>query len=226
MENGMENNPGHESAPTLMHRLKGHAQMERKMKRSTRSIVLGSAFIGGGTMLATLAGAPIQQQIGSCSREDRVESDLRINACTAVIQSGRLTGANQALALHHRANAYYSGKDYERAIADYNEAIRLDPTDANSFIDRAIAYRAKGDLDRAIADYNEAIRLAPKTALAYANRAIAFPVKGDLDRAIMDYGEAIRLDPKKGRVFANRGAAYVARRDFDLAIADYTEAIL
>jgi Tfp pilus assembly protein PilF len=48
--------------------------------------------------------------------------------------------------------------DNDRAIADYNEAIRRDPNSALAFDNRGTAYLKKGDNDRAIADYNEAIR--------------------------------------------------------------------
>jgi tetratricopeptide (TPR) repeat protein len=53
---------------------------------------------------------------------------------------------------------------YDRAIADYNAAIRLDPKSALAFIGRGDAYTSKGDHDRAVADYNEAVRLDPTRA--------------------------------------------------------------
>ena len=60
--------------------------------------------------------------------------------------------------------------DNDRAIADYNEAIRLDSKSTLAFIGRGDAYANKGDRDRALADYNEAIRLDPNNALAFCNR--------------------------------------------------------
>jgi tetratricopeptide (TPR) repeat protein len=58
----------------------------------------------------------------------------------------------------------------DRAIADCNEAIRLDPKDDKAYYNRGVAWGLKGDLDRAIAEYNEAIRLNPKYALAFGPR--------------------------------------------------------
>ena len=74
-----------------------------------------------------------------------------------------------------------------KAIADYNEAIRLKPQ-ANFLTNRGDAYNDKRDYDRAIADYDRAIALNPGFYLAYNNRGAAYGFKGDLDRAIADLG--------------------------------------
>ena len=78
-----------------------------------------------------------------------------------------------ALAYRNRGVVYVYKGDTDRAIADYNEAIRLDPKSAPAFRDRGIAYAYKRDNDRAIVDYNEAIRLDPNNALAFCNRGKA-----------------------------------------------------
>jgi len=49
--------------------------------------------------------------------------------------------------------------DYENAIADFSEAIRLDPTNRDLYHLRGNAWQAKGDMDRARADRSEAMRL-------------------------------------------------------------------
>ena len=62
--------------------------------------------------------------------------------------------------------------DNDSAIADYNEAIRLDPKISRGLSSTgAVAYMHKGDNDRAIADYNEAIRLDPKDDDATQSRS-------------------------------------------------------
>ena len=89
--------------------------------------------------------------------------------CTQSINSGKWKGADLAAYYSHRAAAYRERGDNDRAIADYSEAIRLDPARAaTAFLLRAIAFSDKGDNDHAIADYNEAIRLDPKDATAFS----------------------------------------------------------
>src|ERR1700686_25236 len=128
--------------------------------------------------------------------------------CTQSINSGKWKGRYLAAFYSNRAAAYHEQGDNDRAIADLNEAIRLDPKLAMAFNNRGAAYNEQGDNDRAIADYNEAIRLDPKHARAFLGRGIAFSDKGDNDRAIVDYNEAIRLDPTSAMAFDNRGSAY------------------
>jgi tetratricopeptide (TPR) repeat protein len=163
-----------------------------------------------------------QREGDDCTAEDL---DRRIAGCTRILQDQGEALRNRVGAFINRAIAYKAKGDLDRAIADYNEAIRLDPKYADAYYNRAIAYKAKGNLDRAIADYNEAVRLNPQDALAYNNRGIAYRAKGDLDRAIANYDEAIRLDPKDALAYNNRGIAYQAKGDFGRATADYDEAI-
>ena len=88
--------------------------------------------------------------------------DRDIVSCARVLQSSNETAKNRAIAYFNRGVACKADGDGDRAIADYTEAIRLDPKLAIAYYERGIAYHALGDFDRAIADYTEAIRLDPK----------------------------------------------------------------
>ncbi|MFQ5924663.1 MAG: tetratricopeptide repeat protein, partial [Dehalococcoidia bacterium] len=81
--------------------------------------------------------------------------------------------------------------EFERAIEDLDEAIRLDPRVAMSYGNRGFAYYNLGEFERAIEDYDEAIRLDPQDAVAYVLRAMAYTLlnmdsaaQQDIDRAI------------------------------------------
>ena len=88
--------------------------------------------------------------------------DLAVSHCTRAIQSGQLSQTDLNTAFNTRGSAYYVKGDYDRAIEDYDQAIRLAPNDPNSaqaFYDRGNAYLNKGDYDRAIQDFNKVSRL-------------------------------------------------------------------
>jgi tetratricopeptide (TPR) repeat protein len=97
-------------------------------------------------MLAPAA-AQISQNWAWCVNQgDAFSADQRISGCTSIIQSGRETPRNLAIAYYSRGLAYYDKGDDDRAIAEYNEAIRLDPKFAYAYSNRGLAYDHKGDL--------------------------------------------------------------------------------
>jgi tetratricopeptide (TPR) repeat protein len=133
-----------------------------------------------------------------------------------------------AEAYYNRGNANSKKGDsvaLDRAIADYTQAIKLDPTFVQAYVTRGFAYSEKADFDRAIADYTQALQLAPKFVQAYVNRARAYRLKGDIDRAIADYTQVIQLNPKFAVAYYNRGIAYRMKGDTDRAIADHRQAL-
>ena len=84
------------------------------------------------------------------NKNNAFSADLGINGCTAVIQSGRESKRNLAIAFSNRCSLLNDKKEYDRALADCNQAIQIDPKFARSYLNRGIAYRGKGDNDRAI----------------------------------------------------------------------------
>jgi S1-C subfamily serine protease len=119
--------------------------------------------------------AVTSEQLSWCKgRAFRASPDLKISGCTAVIQSGRWTGNNLAQAYNWRGIAYGIKGDYDRAITDYNEAIRLDPKNPRAFLNRGMMYYGFfKDYDRAIFDFTETLRLNPNDSIAlhFRNRA-------------------------------------------------------
>src|SRR5208282_3414783 len=99
---------------------------------------------------------------------------------TAIIQAGQDPAKKLATAFDNRGIAYRLKGEYDRALLDYEQAIRLNPSSANPYNNRGIIYRIKGDYDRAIADYDEAIWLkSGDYPAAFYNRALAYADKGE-----------------------------------------------
>src|SRR5258707_10431689 len=85
--------------------------------------------------------------------------DDAIAACTRAIKSGTYNGKTLALAYSNRGVEWRAKGELERAIADYDEAIKADPQQSAAYNNRGIAYAAGSDYDKAIADYDEAVKL-------------------------------------------------------------------
>ncbi|MBV9643937.1 MAG: tetratricopeptide repeat protein [Verrucomicrobia bacterium] len=125
----------------------------------------------------------------------------------------------------NRGWGFYQKKDYDKAISDYNEAIRLDPNLAWTYDARGSIYEERNEYDKAISDYNNAIRLNPKFSYAYVSRARIFFQKREYEKAISDLNEAIRLDPKFALAYTIRGNNYLRKKEYEKAFSDYNEAI-
>ena len=109
----------------------------------------------------------------------------------------------------------------DAAIADYDTAIRLNPTYAYAYERRGDAREKINQLDAAIADYDTAIRFDPNDAYVYVRRGNAKEKLNQIDAAIADYDTAIRLNPNDAYVYVQRGHAKKKLNQFDAAIADY-----
>src|SRR5882757_8904457 len=124
-----------------------------------------------------------------------------------------------------RGSAYYDKGEYDIAISDFNDALRMGAQGGIVFHNRGNAYRARGDYAKAIADYDAAIKSDPKEAYSYQNRGATKQALGDLDGALADINEAIRLNPALSSPYNNRAVIWRAKGEFDRAIADSSEAI-
>jgi tetratricopeptide (TPR) repeat protein len=115
-----------------------------------------------------------------------------IDLCTALIEKIEQNAGWYSA----RGEAYSRKGDYYRAIADFTEAIRLSPRDADAHNLRGVAYHAWGDYDEAIDDFTESIHIDSTKPEYYGNRGNAYCGTGDNDKAVADFTEALRLDPK------------------------------
>lgn len=143
--------------------------------------------------IGAVASAVADDAIASCNQfEDRKR---QIRGCTEYIRSGKALGPNLAVAYTNRGIAYASAGDHKRALADFDEAIRLAPDSPFPYYNRGNAYYDRQDFERALADYNAAIERGPELALAYYNRGLAHQKLGHREKSIEDYQKALSLDP-------------------------------
>jgi tetratricopeptide (TPR) repeat protein len=113
---------------------------------------------------STVAITQQSENLDKCLNKGNAFSvDARIGGCSALMQSN-LTPRSLAYAFYNRGTAYQVKRDYGHAIADYTDAIGLDPTYFRAYRARGHAFQAKGNNSRANSDLNEASRLKPDGA--------------------------------------------------------------
>lgn len=149
-----------------------------------------------------LAGS-LDPDLATCAKKS---GDEALAACTAAIKSGKWSGADLAITYYNRGIHNQKRQEYVLAIADYTEAIRINPQFVDAYENRAGVYRLQKDYARAIADSSEAIRVGPDSGGFYG-RGLAYADQKDYARAIADYSEAIRLYPQGAITYLRRGEA-------------------
>jgi len=90
---------------------------------------------------------------------------------------------------------YWRKGQNDKAISEFNKAIKVNPKHADAYHYRGLAYQNMGQYDQAIADFSKAIEINSKDASAYNSRANAWVKKGEYDRALSDFNKAVELDP-------------------------------
>jgi tetratricopeptide (TPR) repeat protein len=129
--------------------------------------------------------------------------------------------SNDIRALTNRGTALAFGKGQpDRALADFDRAIQIDPTSASTYYNRALVWFGKKDFDRALADVDQLIKLTPRDAEAHELRGQIHHERGHFEQAQADYTEAIRLDPRRGMSYYRRGLTLLLRNETEKAITD------
>ena len=120
------------------------------------------------------------------------------------------------LAGYYRRGQHYAvNGDYDKAIKDFTEVIRLNPKHAGALNDRCWVRAIIGDLANALKDCSEALRVAPNYVDALDSRGLVNLKTGMLHQAIADYDAALQGDPKHAASLYGRGIAKMRNGDVD-----------
>ena len=151
---------------------------------------------------------------------------------TKAVPAPNSAGENNAqlykLALAHSQDGEALSKngDYDEAIQEFNEAIRLNPGFAPAHYGRGEIYFQRGDYQQAIRDFTRTIGLAPDYTFAYYSRGVANERTGETEEAILDFTHTVRLKPSYAPAYNDRARALYslghlreALRDSELAIS-------
>jgi tetratricopeptide (TPR) repeat protein len=118
-----------------------------------------------------------------------------------------------------------ASNDYDRALADFNEALRINPDYAPAFAARAQAWARKHYREREIADITEAIKRAPNNPVYLVARGESWSAQGMHKSAMADFEQALRMEPNNPAFWVARGNEWRRHLKLDEALSDYTRAI-
>lgn len=147
---------------------------------------------------------------------------------------GALADIDKALSLNKNAvNAYVMradiaikrNQDYEQALSDMDEAIKLQPRYAGFFINRAFLRYNLDDYFGAMSDYDYAIQLDPLNSMALYNRALLRAEVHDYNKAAEDLSQVLALHPNDYRAYYNRAIINRETGHLKEAVADIDKVI-
>jgi len=160
---------------------------------------------------------------------------MKLNVLILIICIFSGCGPKTAYDYYNRAEKNNEKNKTEEAIQDYTEAIRLDPSFTQAYVERGRIYLDKGNTDLAINDFNEASKLHPDDD-TFGNFIIhkvlgdAYSLKGEWNLAILNYQTSLQIDPDNTKVKEELEKAKNERdkqdkEKFEQRLAWYTEEI-
>ncbi len=99
-----------------------------------------------------------------------------------------------AQAYNDRCAVWDEKNEFDRALADANQALAIDPCYTAALVSRGAIWLNKGEYDKAVADDNQALTIDPSFAQAYSDRGNAWNLKGDYEKAKADFYQALAID--------------------------------
>jgi tetratricopeptide (TPR) repeat protein len=147
--------------------MRGHLNI----RSGAAALALGVALSGNAFAAGVEASRDLQLDPAPCVAASAAsdDNDKIITICGALVDNEKTDRADRVKALIARAGAYNRKDMIDRAIADYDIVLRLDPTLADIFNARGELWRRKDDRPKALADFGAAIKLNPDHAAARAN---------------------------------------------------------
>jgi tetratricopeptide (TPR) repeat protein len=177
---------------------------------STSLVSISAWSFATAMMLQTTATAQV------LVHRDRVE--LSTLDSSSIIAQNNVSRAER---YNKSGNQKMDARDYQGALADYNEAIKLNPKHAKAYSNRGGLKAVMNDIKGGLVDLNRAINLDPNFSMAYANRGGVKMVNlQDYQGALIDLNRAIKLDPNNKQAYTNRALTRYYLQDKAGGISD------
>jgi tetratricopeptide (TPR) repeat protein len=155
--------------------------------------------------------------------EERIKKVLEIQE---LLEENHQAPSSKASLLRELGNLLVAAKEYEAAIASYDQALKIQPDYHYAWYNRGYALGNLGRLEEAIASYDQALAFQPDLHQAWNNRGYALRNLGRLEEAIASYDQALAFQPDLHQAWNNRGNALRNLRRLEEAITSYDQALV
>lgn len=160
--------------------------------------------------------------LNTCLAGEEGKADQVIAACTEALTRTDLSSEGMSVLHQRRATASFEGGDFQDAIIDFSEAVRLDPKSSAALAGRGLAYYSREQYAQAIYDFTAALALNPDDLFSHSIRGVSYVKIDKYESAVEDLTAV--LSSKQGGTPMDhyyRGVAYLGLGDKAKAKADF-----
>jgi lipoprotein NlpI len=155
--------------------------------------------------------------------ESGADPEARAVACTALITGGTLRGKALGAAYVFRGKAQAQRNEIKAAIADFSEALKVDPQATDALYNRGAAYALMGQSNYALADFAHLLDLVPNDPDTLFYRALIYVNQGKIEAAVQDLSAVLGQRPDDGISRLQRAGLLIALQRNEDAIADLNQ---
>jgi len=192
---------------------------------------------------ATLQAGSLDDLKAANAAAEQGNADEAIRLFSQALAASDLSPDDQVTARKGRGGGY-SGKSLiadafqrsdeartmrDKAIADFDAALRLKTGDSDLYVARGQNYFMNDQQDQAVADFSAALKLK-QSPVTLVQRGASYRAKGEYDSAVADYTAALALDGKEAgfdgwEIYNERGYTQFLAAHYDAAAADLEKAL-
>ncbi len=124
-----------------------------------------------------------------------------------------------------RGQAYFALQEFELAVNDYNQALKLDDTLDEAYFGRGMAKGRMGQVEKGIADLSIFISRNPTNSRAYTKRGVRYIWAGELSKARSDLSKAIAINPDNAEAHDDLGVVYASEGNYSKALEHFNKVV-
>ncbi|HVI89551.1 MAG TPA: tetratricopeptide repeat protein [Dongiaceae bacterium] len=158
-------------------------------------------------------------------RNLQLDPSQRLQACDRLLQSDKLSKKHLSWTYNNRGTAWRDIGNLKNALADFEKAIEVDPTNGSPYFNRGWNEHEAGDDAKAIEDMRTAIRLKPQDTDFYCYLGQILEGSQRFDEALVNYEAGLRIAPTNVCLLSSHANVLDQLERYQDAAADFSKVI-